>query len=459
MYSGFNRAVFETGEQIVFTFLGKPSGADQEMSDIEELKVPQSQESGLAPISQAENFINELLKYRDHVQDILNAIVKFSDNNAHAYAFKKEERAAFEKICEIRPELTAEFLAKSFSKLLHRNSIEKYDNKQVEELILSKIELFRCIKSQDIFEGFYRQELSNRLLNKLSRDDSLEKMVVEKIATECGQNFVKKISSMFSDISQPDEVDYEEMNSFQKLPFECTFRVLSTKVWPFTHEEYSTIPKEIQDVQNLYTMMYKEKHEKRILRWSYSQATCIISVKYLGKELDIETSQIAGLILIHFNKQDKLQKSDFPEAFDATLKTLTHKKHPVLLEHKGEESQGLKTRDTTYYTLNKTWTPPPLKKITIFKLNIEDRKGDVSDSSRHEIIGRVQDDRRYQIQAIMARVIKSYKKISHKDMLTKTIELAKNAIDEVYFKELVKSLIDKDLMDICPDDPTMYIFT
>jgi len=39
----------------------------------------------------------------------------------------------------------------------------------------------------------------------------LEKQVVEMIAAECGQNYVKKIASMFTDINSELEIDVEEL--------------------------------------------------------------------------------------------------------------------------------------------------------------------------------------------------------------------------------------------------------
>lgn len=122
---------------------------------------------------------------------------------------------------------------------------------------------------------------------------------------------------------------------------EISFRVLSTKVWPFNSEDFLQIPKSIQDLQDVYTVLYKEKHPKRLLRWSYSQATCVLKANYLGKALDIETSQTAALILLYFNDKERLERRDFPEIFDSTLKTLTHKKHPLLIQHKGQDGEGL----------------------------------------------------------------------------------------------------------------------
>lgn len=51
----------------------------------------------------------------------------------------------------------------------------------------------------------------------LTRDDTLEKLVIEKIAIECGQNYVKKITSMFTDIQKEDEVETEDFREVFSL--------------------------------------------------------------------------------------------------------------------------------------------------------------------------------------------------------------------------------------------------
>lgn len=43
-------------------------------------------------------FIPELIRYRNDVQDILISLVKISENNEQAAAFKTQEKSAFESI-------------------------------------------------------------------------------------------------------------------------------------------------------------------------------------------------------------------------------------------------------------------------------------------------------------------------------------------------------------------------
>lgn len=82
-------------------------------------------------------------------------------------------------------------IAELLAKYLHEVNSTKYTDNQLNQLVMQGIELFRCIKSHDIFEGFYRQELSRRILSNHPRSTEVEKLIVGKIAAECGQNFVK----------------------------------------------------------------------------------------------------------------------------------------------------------------------------------------------------------------------------------------------------------------------------
>lgn len=89
MYQAFSSAVFGNGKKIVEAFLGD-SSEDVNMLDDNNQPVGAS--------SREKMFIPEILKYRETIQDILNSIIKASENNEHIYAFRKEEKVAFEKI-------------------------------------------------------------------------------------------------------------------------------------------------------------------------------------------------------------------------------------------------------------------------------------------------------------------------------------------------------------------------
>jgi len=125
--------------------------------------------------------------------------------------------------------------------------------------------------------------------------------------------------------------------------------------------------------------MYKEKHSKRLVRWTYSQANCIIQANCYSRQIDIETTQAAALVLLHFNDHDRFQNTQ--ELFDSALITLTNIKHPLLLKHKTKSplqsgkphitsftnpltnnSDSYKQSSETEYSINPNWHLPALNK-------------------------------------------------------------------------------------------------
>lgn len=60
--------------------------------------------------------------------------------------------------------------------------------------------LFRHLNSKDMFEAFYRKQLSKRLLLGTSSSDELERSMIVKLKSECGSNFTGKLEGMLKDI-------------------------------------------------------------------------------------------------------------------------------------------------------------------------------------------------------------------------------------------------------------------
>ena len=185
MFTEFNNSIYNAGKEIVGQFCDPSS----ELAPNEEAK--QSQDVEMADDSQQKvqnkkrndctKLIAYLIVFRVKIQKILDRMTEDCESRDHSGAFKREEKAAFQKICELCPEMIPEYMAKFMHECLVKSNkpspaikicqqiYEKdpLEDEQVEDLLLNKtIDLFKCIKFTDIFEGFYRQELSFRLLYK-----------------------------------------------------------------------------------------------------------------------------------------------------------------------------------------------------------------------------------------------------------------------------------------------------
>jgi cullin 3 len=94
---------------------------------------------------------------------------------------------------------------------------------EVAERLDRVIKIFRYLQDKDVFEGFYKNSLSKRLLDQrlapgaaVTHEDA-EKLLVLKLKEECGFQYTQKLEVMFKDIKMSDDTVREyNQTSFSK---------------------------------------------------------------------------------------------------------------------------------------------------------------------------------------------------------------------------------------------------
>jgi cullin 3 len=71
------------------------------------------------------------------------------------------------------------------------------------------ISIFRYLQDKDIFEEYYKQHLSTRLLDMTSSSDDAEKAMISKLKTECGHQFTSRLEGMFKDIELSKQINQQ----------------------------------------------------------------------------------------------------------------------------------------------------------------------------------------------------------------------------------------------------------
>lgn len=56
----------------------------------------------------------------------------------------------------------------------------------INDILEKVIRIFRYLQDKDIFEGFYKNALSKRLLDQRSVNEDAEKLLIKKLKEECG---------------------------------------------------------------------------------------------------------------------------------------------------------------------------------------------------------------------------------------------------------------------------------
>lgn len=77
--------------------------------------------------------------------------------------------------------------------------------------------MFRYIQDKDIFEGFYKNSFSKRLLESRHICEDAERALIVKLKEECGFQFTQRLEVMFKDIKMSEEImnEYRHTNLFR----------------------------------------------------------------------------------------------------------------------------------------------------------------------------------------------------------------------------------------------------
>ena len=152
-------------------------------------------------VSNKENFRNPKI----FVQQILDTqakyheIVKTACNEDRSFSRALTEALEFVINLDSR---AAQFLSAYMDEMLRKGSKAGNITSQhdVEKQLDSTINVFRYLQDKDVFEDFYKQYLSSRLLNGSSASTEVEKKMISKFKAECGQQFTSRLEGMFRDI-------------------------------------------------------------------------------------------------------------------------------------------------------------------------------------------------------------------------------------------------------------------
>ncbi|KAF3930660.1 Cullin-4B [Dactylella cylindrospora] len=263
------------------------------------------------------------------------------------------------------------------------------------------LDLFRFIHGKDVFEAFYKKDLARRLLLGRSASADAEKAMLSKLKTECGSGFTMNLEIMFKDI----DISKENMASFKlsKSTYERTddmdlhVTVLSQAAWPTYPETAVTMPQNVAQYMEAYHRYYTSKHKGRKLAWRHALAHCVLRADF--------PKQNTGLTM-PFLADAELTRT-LQSLACARLRPLT--KHP-----KGKE---VKLTDT--FTVNHSFTDPKFR-IKINQIQLKETKEE--NTATHE---QITQDRQYETQAAIIRIMKSRKTINHNELITETINQTK----------------------------------
>ncbi|XP_049371557.1 cullin-4-like [Solanum verrucosum] len=397
------------------------------------------------------DMVSSLLEFKASVDTIWEE--SFSKNEAFGNTIK-DAFGHLINVCENRP---AELIAKFLDEKLRAGN--KGTSEEELEGILDKVlVLFRFIQGKDVFEAFYKKDLAKRLLLGKSASIDAEKSMISKLKTECGSQFTNKLEGMFKDIELSKEINESFKQSSQarkKLPtgIEMSVHVLTTGYWPTYPPMDVRLPHELNIYQDIFKEFYLSKYSGRRLMWQNSLGHCVLKAEFPKGKKELAVSLFQAVVLMLFNDAEKLSFLDMREAtriedkeLRRTLQSLACGKVRVLQKI----PKGRDVEDGDTFVFNDQFTTPLYR----IKVNAIQMKETVEENTN--TTERVFQDRQYQVDAAIVRIMKTRKVLSHTLLITELFQQLKFPVKPADLKKRIESLIEREYLERDKNNPQVY---
>ncbi|KAH0512310.1 Cullin-4B [Microtus ochrogaster] len=351
--------------------------------------------------------VQELLDFKDQVDHIIDTC--FLKNDKFINAMKE----AFETFINKRPNKPAELIAKYIDSKLRAGNKEATDE-ELEKMLDKIMIIFRFIYGKDVFEAFYKKNLAKRLLVGKSTSVDAEKSMLSKLKHECGAAFTSKLEGMFKDmeLSKDIIVQFKQYMQKQNVPgnIELTVNILTMGYWPtYVPMEVHLPPEMVSLFQTLVLLMFNEAEE--------------FSLEEIKQATRIEDGELRR-----------------------TLQSLACGKARVLANN----PKGKDIEDADKFICNDDF------KHKLFRIKINEIQMKETAEEQASTTERVFQDRQYQIDAAIVRIMKMKKTPSHNLLVSEVYNQLKFPVKPSDLNKRIESLIDRDYMERDKENPSQY---
>eukprot|EP01113_Clastostelium_recurvatum_P018521 TRINITY_DN2182_c0_g1_i3.p1 TRINITY_DN2182_c0_g1~~TRINITY_DN2182_c0_g1_i3.p1 ORF type:complete len:747 (-),score=180.70 TRINITY_DN2182_c0_g1_i3:32-2041(-) len=403
--------------------------------------------------------VQDLLDFKARADSILDQ--SFHHNEAFAYGLKE----AFEQAINSRQNRPAELVAKYIDARLKSGGSKGMSEEETESLFDRLMVLFRYIQGKDVFEAFYKKDLAKRLLLGKSSSIDTEKSMITRIKAECGSSFTSKLEGMFKDVAlSKDLMDafaaWQEVQAgkgamITRPTIDINVSVLTTGFWPPYAPVEVKLPKEFIEVQDLFKSFYMSKYSGRRLQWQNSLGHCVLKANFPAGRKEIIVSLFQTAILMLFNDGKQVEYQEIAELTGIetkelrnTLASLTLGKAKVLNKEPKTKDIG----DEDVFTFNSKFSA----KLFRIKINSVQMKETAEEQTKTQ--EKVFEDRQYQVDAAIVRIMKMRKTLTHNLLMSEIIGQIKFQAKPADLKKRIESLIEREYLERDPNNPQLYTY-
>uniref|UniRef100_A0A8B9KES1 Cullin 4A n=1 Tax=Astyanax mexicanus TaxID=7994 RepID=A0A8B9KES1_ASTMX len=359
------------------------------------------------------DMVQELLDFKDKMDNVAQRC--FQRNESFINAMKE----AFESFINKRPNKPAELIAKYVDSKLRAG------NKEATE-----------------------EELE-RILDKI--------MIIFRFIHECGAAFTSKLEGMFKDmeLSKDIMIQFKQYMQNQSEPsnIELTVNILTMGYWPTYTPMEVHLPAEMVKLQEVFKMFYLGKHSGRKLQWQPTLGHAVLKAEFKEGKKELQVSLFQTLVLLMFNEGEEFTLEEIQTAtgieegeLKRTLQSLACGKARVL----NKNPRGKDVEDGDRFNFNIDF------KHKLFRIKINQIQMKETVEEQVSTTERVFQDRQYQIDAAVVRIMKMRKTLSHNLLVSELYNQLKFPVKPGDLKKRIESLIDRDYMERDKESPNQY---
>lgn len=392
--------------------------------------------------------VQELLDFKQKLDNLIKEA--FNDNQRFVIAMKD----AFEHFINKRQNKPAELIAKFIDGKLKTGNKESTED-ELERRLDKIMILFRFIHGKDVFEAFYKKDLAKRLLLGKSASVDAEKSMLSKLKQECGSAFTSKLEGMFKDMELSKDImtSYKQHIHNQPINIELNVNILTMGYWPTYTPMDVHIPTEMVKLQENFKTFYLSKHSGRKLQWQTTLGSCNVKTRFPSGVHELQVSLFQTLCLLQFQDCDEFSYDELKTAtgieegeLKRTLQSLACGKVRVLKK----TPSGKDVNSTDKFVFNLQFT----HRLCKIKINqVQMRETFEENQLTNE---QVFQDRQYQIDAAIVRILKTRKTLAHNLLVNELYNQLKFPVKPSDIKKRIESLIDRDYMERDKDNPNTY---
>lgn len=310
---------------------------------------------------------------------------------------------------------------------------------------------------KDVFEAFYKKDLAKRLLVGKSASVDAEKSMLSKLKHECGAAFTSKLEGMFKDmeLSKDIMIQFKQYMQNQNVPgnIELTVNILTMGYWPTYVPMEVHLPPEMVKLQEIFKTFYLGKHSGRKLQWQSTLGHCVLKAEFKEGKKELQVSLFQTLVLLMFNEGEEFSLEEIKQAtgiedgeLRRTLQSLACGKARVLAKN----PKGKDIEDGDKFICNDDF------KHKLFRIKINQIQMKETVEEQASTTERVFQDRQYQIDAAIVRIMKMRKTLSHNLLVSEVYNQLKFPVKPADLKKRIESLIDRDYMERDKENPNQY---